>query len=265
MEKIKIVLSLGAGVQSSALALMAAKGEIGPMPDIALFADTGYEPAQVYRWLDWLEKQLPFPIKRVTRGNLYHDELAGNKNRVPYFVKNERGEIGLGKRQCTADYKIKPIEQYVRKNVLGLKPKQHAPKYHIVDMWMGISLDEIQRCKIPFTNKWQRNVYPLIENKLTRGHCLEWMQKNNYPSPPRSACLCCPFHSDKEWLRIKNGPNDEWQNVIRFDKEIRKKNNLNGTPFLHKSGKPLDEIDFITPESQGQLSFLDECEGVCGI
>ena len=114
MEKIKIVLSLGAGVQSSALALMAAKGEIGPMPDIALFADTGYEPAQVYRWLDWLEKQLPFPIKRVTRGNLYHDELAGNKNRVPYFVKNERGEIGLGKRQCTADYKIKPIEQYVR-------------------------------------------------------------------------------------------------------------------------------------------------------
>jgi len=153
---IKTILSLGAGVQSSALALMAAKGNIKPMPDVAIFSDTGYEPAQVYRWLDWLEKQLPFPIKRVTHGNLYHDELAGNKNRVPYFVKNERGEIGLGKRQCTADYKIKPIEQYVRKNVLGLKPKQHAPKYHVVDMWMGISLDEIQRCKIPFTNKFSR-------------------------------------------------------------------------------------------------------------
>ena len=101
-------------------------------------------------------------------------------------------------------------------------------------MWMGISLDEIQRCKIPFTSKWQRNVYPLIENKLTRGHCLEWMQKNNYPSPPRSACLCCPFHSDKEWLRIKNGPSDEWQNVIRFDKEIRKKIILTGRRFYIK-------------------------------
>lgn len=33
------VLSLGAGVQSTTLALMAAHGEIGPMPDCAIFAD----------------------------------------------------------------------------------------------------------------------------------------------------------------------------------------------------------------------------------
>ncbi len=38
------VLSLGAGVQSTTLALMAAHGEIGPMPDCAIFADTGWEP-----------------------------------------------------------------------------------------------------------------------------------------------------------------------------------------------------------------------------
>jgi hypothetical protein len=36
------VLSLGAGVQSTTLALMAAHGEIGPMPDCAIFADTGW-------------------------------------------------------------------------------------------------------------------------------------------------------------------------------------------------------------------------------
>lgn len=34
-------LSLGAGVQSTTMALMAAHGEIGPMPDCAIFADTG--------------------------------------------------------------------------------------------------------------------------------------------------------------------------------------------------------------------------------
>jgi len=34
-------LSLGAGVQSTTLALMAAHGEVGPMPDCAIFADTG--------------------------------------------------------------------------------------------------------------------------------------------------------------------------------------------------------------------------------
>ena len=47
-------VSLGAGVQSSAMALMAAAGEISPMPRAAIFADTQAEPDSVYRWLDWL-------------------------------------------------------------------------------------------------------------------------------------------------------------------------------------------------------------------
>ena len=38
------VLSLGAGVQSSTLAFMYDLGEIGPMPDFAVFADTMAEP-----------------------------------------------------------------------------------------------------------------------------------------------------------------------------------------------------------------------------
>ena len=34
------VISLGAGVQSTTMALMAAHGEIEPMPDLAIFTDT---------------------------------------------------------------------------------------------------------------------------------------------------------------------------------------------------------------------------------
>ena len=55
------IISLGAGVQSSTMALMAAAGEITPMPTCAIFADTQDEPASVYKWLDWLEPKLPFP------------------------------------------------------------------------------------------------------------------------------------------------------------------------------------------------------------
>ena len=64
------VLSLGAGVQSTVMALMAGGGEIKPMPDCAIFADTQFEPQGVYEHLDWLETQLPFPVHRVTEGNL---------------------------------------------------------------------------------------------------------------------------------------------------------------------------------------------------
>ena len=56
------VLSLGAGVQSTVMALMAAEGEITPMPDCAIFADTQFEPESVYTHLDWLETQLPYPV-----------------------------------------------------------------------------------------------------------------------------------------------------------------------------------------------------------
>ncbi|MBK8468120.1 MAG: hypothetical protein IPL32_20085 [Chloracidobacterium sp.] len=56
----KHIISLGAGVQSSTMALMAAHGEITPIPDCAIFADTQAEPQSVYTWLDWLEKSCHF-------------------------------------------------------------------------------------------------------------------------------------------------------------------------------------------------------------
>ena len=272
---VKTILSLGAGVQSSTLALMAAKGEVTPMPDMAIFADTGYEPQAIYKWLEWLEKQLPFPVVRVSAGNIRDDCSAAELGKrdgtkvasLPYFTKNPKTDhIGLLRRQCTAIYKIEPIEKYVRGEVLGLKYRQRAPKKHVIDMWMGISFDEIQRMKGPFVVPWQRNVYPLIEKRLRRGQCLEWMEKNNYPLPHRSACLCCPFHSDKHWLSIKNGDPKEWQDVVAFDKAIRKTAKKEfGDLYLHKSCKPLDEVDFFTLENAGQMSLLDECEGMCGV
>ena len=39
-------LSLGAGVQSTTLALMASHGAVRPMPDCTIFADAGREPTR---------------------------------------------------------------------------------------------------------------------------------------------------------------------------------------------------------------------------
>ena len=91
------ILSLGAGVQSSTLALMAARGLVTPMPDCAIFADTGWEPAAVYTWLAWLETQLPFPVHRVGDANLREQQVTarmrGHKEHgvrwasLPYYTK----------------------------------------------------------------------------------------------------------------------------------------------------------------------------------
>lgn len=278
------VLSLGAGVQSSALALMIAKEEIKVTVDFAVFADTQAEPQSVYTWLDWLEKQLPFPVYRVTKGNLTKDCLtpkrrmkdtkngkAGTtymKGIIPKFGIGKDGEItaAIG-RACTADYKIKPIHKLIKEK-LGIKRNCKDP---IVTQLIGISYDELQRMRVS-RDKWAQNRYPLVEKKLHRYHCKEWMLKNGFPEPPRSACIYCPFHSDEEWRRLRNEEPEEFKKAIEFDKKIRSQHEIYATDirmsvFLHKSCKPLDEINFDNDEDKGQQTwdFMAECEGMCGV
>lgn len=269
------VLSLGAGVQSSTLALMAAHGEVTPMPDFAIFADTGWEPAAVYRWLDWLEGQLPFPVVRVSKGNIRDEQIIARMRgkrgedgsrwaSLPYFTTSGDA-VGMVRRQCTAEYKIQPIEQYLKREMLGLRYRQRAPKTPQLIQWRGISLDEPQRAKESLAT-WFDVRYPLLEARMTRGHCLEWVESHGYPLPPRSACLGCPFHSDDEWQRIKDGPASEWQSVVEFDRAIRQAGGMRGKTFLHRSLRPIDEIEFQTADNAGQTDlFAGECEGMCGL
>ena len=66
------VLNLGAGVQSSTVLLMSIKGEL-PKLDHAIFADTGWEPAAVYRQMEWLRKEAldaGIDVHRVTLGDI---------------------------------------------------------------------------------------------------------------------------------------------------------------------------------------------------
>lgn len=149
--------------------------------------------------------------------------------------------------------------------MLGLAPRQRAPKTLVIEEWYGISLDEIQRCKAEFVEPWRRNRYPLIERRMTRGHCLEWLARNGYPQAPRSACLGCPFHHDEEWQRIKDGPADEWASVVEFDAAIRTAGGMQGEAFIHRSCRPIGEVEFNTVAASGQYSMLDECEGMCGV
>ena len=126
-EHLPHYLSLGAGVQSSTLALMYATGELTPMPAAAIFADTQAEPQSVYDYLDWLESVVPFPVHRVTKGSLTEASLKQKVTKdgrkysqvnIPFWTKNVDGTLGkIPHRSCTADYKIKPIHKKLRELV----------------------------------------------------------------------------------------------------------------------------------------------------
>jgi hypothetical protein len=252
------------------MALMAAHGEIKPMPVAAIFADTQAEPASVYRWLDWLEKQLPFPVYRVSRGPLEEETLRvwtmknGNttvKQSLPAWV-SYNGEAKPLRRKCTADFKLSPIMREAR-----LLMKEHSAKKCV--QWIGISLDEAHRMK-PSSVQYATNRWPLIDARMKREDCLRWMESHGYPKPPRSACVFCPYHSDTEWRRLRDEEPEEFAKAVQFERRMHGKHSLHSTakciPYLHRSCVPLDQVDFSTDVERGQgLLWGNECFGMCGV
>lgn len=259
------VLSLGAGVQSSTLLLMACRGDLAL--DCAIFADTQWEPAAVYRHLEWLRgeaERAGIPLRRVSRGNIREGCLGlyctgrGTSRHVsmPYFT----GGGGLARRQCTREYKVEPIERELRA-MLGLRRGQRWPTGPTITQVYGISRDEAHRMRSP-RRPCLLNEYPLIDRRMTRMDCLVWLQDHGYPRPPRSACIGCPFHSNQEWRNLTAA---EFADACDFERQIHKSDRLQDMKhrvFLHRSLKPLDQVD-LSPSGQEDL-FGNECMGLCG-
>ena len=293
------VLSLGAAVQSTTLARMAAHGEIDPMPDCAIFADTGWEPKAVYEHLAWLRSPnvLPFPIHIVSAGDIRADLLAGARGErwasipaftrtvtpsgteIPVYDEDENGDlvvvgsrivasdrvgIGMIRRQCTGDYKIVPIRRKVRE-LLGIA-RRRSPKSPVAEQWIGISLDEALRMK-PSFETWQVNRWPLIERGMTRYDCLRWLERHHYPLPPKSACIGCPFHSNDHWRHMRDHDPEAWADAVSVDAVIRTGfRGIRGEVYLHRSAVPLDRADLSTAADHAQLDLWpNECEGMCGV
>lgn len=256
------VISLGAGVQSSTMYLLAARGDVGPMPDAAIFSDTHAEPPWVYEHLAWLELNFGsvIPIHRVTKGNLAEDPES-----IPLRIAAKSGGAGFSGQDCTRDYKIRPIEAAVRM-LLGLGFGQRAKGRYHVEQWIGISLDESHRAKQLAADSWVQLRYPLLfDVPMRRGECELWLKRNGYPVPQRSVCYFCPFHSDAEWKNLKAHP-ELWAKVVSFDRGLREGNGVRGLKlpaFLHKSLKPIDEVEF--SEIGTADLFGNECEGMCGV
>ena len=257
------VLSLGAGVQSTTILLMAIKGQL-PKPDVAIFADTGAESGETYAHLAWLTKlagEHSIPIITVKHGDLKDDflnakEIGTRFVTVPAYCINKNGKKGIVRRQCTGEYKIQPIRREIRK-WLCVKPHERIPA-EAIEFWVGISKDESRRMN-GFRNdpKWLKSTFPLIQIKsMSRLDCLEWLAYH-YPGiiVPRSSCVVCPFHSNNEWRALVKS---DWLDAVAFDREIQRGDTYLKEPlYLHSSCKPLAEIDLRTPEDFGQLVLPD--------
>ena len=225
------IISLGLGIQSTAMYLMSSLNHID-RADYAIFADPGAELPDTYRLWDYLK------------------DWAS----IPAFTESQ----GMVRRQCTAEYKINVVVQEVRK-LHGLKKYQRMKP---TTMYLGISLDEIQRMK----QSQLYNItyeYPLIDRKITRGDCIKFLEERSFHNIKKSSCTFCPFHNNKQWKEIKQNYPEEWEKVVMVDKAIRDKSKkgMRDKLYLHRSLKPIDEA--YLQEDQEELFMCEE--GYCGI
>jgi len=258
------ILSLGAGVQSSTIVLMMHKGELPPA-DAAIFADTGAEPKRTYQWLDWLTREVAgtLPVVRsmfkdgLTKG--IEGAVDGSRTRCapPPFFTTGGGQV---RRHCTGDFKIDEIKRTARR----IFPD--AQSRGLVQI-IGFSTDESTRCFVPDA-QYIRNEYPLIDLGMSRRECMRWCVLHDYPMPPRSACVYCPYRSNWEWREMREACPDDWAEACRVDALIRK--GLPGfreTPFVHRSLAPLAEADLRDEAEKVGQSFMWpnrlKCHGLC--
>lgn len=287
------ILNLGAGVQSTRVFLMSHYGDIEPI-DHAIFGDTQEEPLAVYDHLRWLRTvPAPVPIIHVATVGKLGDDLMKGRNggrfaSIPCFTaqhhdKRTTGDgcrEGITRRQCTREYKIEPVERVIRRDILGLKPRQRMPKDVKVTQLFGISWDERKRADrirqriegIP----WSTPEFPLIDRRITRADCVEWLKDKVPHETPRSACVFCPYKSNAEWLRTKANP-AEWRRAVEVDDALRKEGvvvnrGLDQSLYLHRLCIPLKMIDLEAEAKKDAarkvvplFAMLDCGEGMCGV
>lgn len=238
---------------------LSAQGRL-PKADYAIFADTGWEPAAVYAHLDRLEKEFAapagIPVLRVASGNIRTDALNPHHRfaSMPLHILNRDGKPGMARRQCTGEYKIKPIKRKVRE-LLGYPYPKRIPADVFIEQWIGISTDEFYRAKDADV-RYMRNHFPLIDMGWSRNDCIQYLASLGLGDTPKSSCLGCPFHGNIQWRHIRDTSPDEWQDVVAFDAAIRTGNaranatgtRLLGQAYLHRSRVPLAQapIDHVT-------------------
>lgn len=237
------ILSCGAGMQSTALALMSCENKLVlegkftklngkyheqvPIYDVILFCDLGLEPIWVYDQVNFIREACEWAGIQfyVLESDLYGDyrRLFGKARvvSIPFWSVDENGKKGKMMRNCTLDYKINIMQKFIRMELLGYKKgqrtKQEDMKAH--EMHLGFSIEEKQRCK-DNPHKMFVNKFPLCDMNLERKHNYAYIKDVWGLETKASACCFCPFHRNYFFKHLKEHHKEEYEKTVEFDEMI---------------------------------------------
>lgn len=278
------IVSFGGGVQSTALAVLAAQGKI--QVDAFVFCDTGFEQSIVFEFLEKYTKPMlkkagiPFYTAKTEKyaGKLNGKTAFGNMLLPPFFHSAVDLAISRQPAYCSSIWKTDVFKRFCNET---FKAKSY-------DVLMGFSTDEKHRAsrqteiinqdfevtqndifgntviiakKTKRKSKKFRCSFPLLDLRMNRGDCVKLVLDTFKAPPPRSSCYFCPNHTMHEWREVMSS-NDR-DKVIEIDNQIRSslQSTLPGVnAFLTVECKPIAECDF---NDKNEVIFSRLCAGGC--
>lgn len=241
-----------------------------PIYDVILFCDLGLEPSWGIDQVLFIQKAcewagIPFYI---LKSSLYQDYLDnfGEKRvvSIPFWTTNESGKKGKMMRNCTLDYKINIMQNFIRWELLGYKKGQHTKpedmKAH--EMHLGFSKEEERRCS-ENPHKMFINKFPLCEMNLVRADNYAYIKDVWGLDTKASACCFCPFHTNYFFNFIKENHSEDYKKTILFDEllETEQPNTkIESKVYISKSRKRIK--DLLPDECKDRECFLYKGEEV---
>lgn len=239
------MFSYGGGVQSNAVLVLQATGQLPEPYDVFVFANVGADsenPATL-RYVEDVARPYAaahgiefVEVQKTTFGE--PETLLEYMCRTPYSVPIPvyLNDASPGFRACTVNFKIRVIDKWLK-----------DAGYQRAVIGLGISLDEYQRAR---SLDWyaqngieKRREYPLIDLRLHRGDCRAITAEAGLPVPPKSSCWFCPFKRPGEWTEMRRELPELFGRAVDLEALLNSKRENNGQDrvYLHRSKTPLDQ------------------------
>ena len=239
--------SYGGGTQSVAIAVLLAQGRL-PTPKVVVMADTGREATETWEYHAAHVAPL-LASAGVTVEVAGHDlatvdlyPAAGERPLLPAFTKE--GKLPT---YCSVEWKRRVVRRLLRSK--GYGPGRP------VDLWLGISLDEVERLKASDVD-WVRHRWPLcFDVRMTRAECRALVLDAGLPEPPKSSCWMCPFRQNAQWRRLRDHYPQDWAKAVALDTAIRARD-PDGALYVHHSRVALAEADLGEEQTVAELPLF---------
>lgn len=206
-------------------------GDDSENPDTLAYIRDYAKPFAEQNSIEFIELQ---PAKRTLR-----QHVMQSKRSVPLPIVLQPKKKGVspkfGMRSCTVDYKIKPLDRFIRKS-LG------AEAYTI---GIGFSTDEWHRAtNAKNSMAWRTPEYPLLKLRLSATDCQHIIEFVGLPIPPKSACFFCPFQSRKSWQELHDQQPWLYADAIEMEQHVQHNQRACGKPiaYFSKTMIPLSEL-----------------------